>query len=138
MPPVWITFTPFRGSSGQLILIYVIAGIFVGQLGQMPSSSPAYRIARILPTYCIAEGAYNASQNLGSFSSNLLDIGVILGSTIVLFAIATWVLRRQSEVLALIWEQKTKAIPRKRRDIPLKDLFTAPLGSRCEHRAIQR
>jgi hypothetical protein len=51
MPPVRITFTPFRGSSRKLILIYVIAGIFVGQLGQMPSSSPAYRIAKILPTY---------------------------------------------------------------------------------------
>jgi hypothetical protein len=102
MPPVWITSTPFRRSSGKLILIYIIAGIFVGQLGQMPSSSPAHRIARILPTYDIAEGAYNASQNLGSFRSNLLDMRVILVSTIVLLAIAAWALRRQSQVLALI------------------------------------
>jgi ABC-type branched-subunit amino acid transport system ATPase component len=82
--------------------IDIIAGIFVGQLGEMLSSSPAYQIARILPTYYIAEGAYNASRNLGSLGSNLLDAGVILGSTLVLLAISVWVLRRQSAVLALI------------------------------------
>jgi ABC-2 type transport system permease protein len=99
---VFNTVSAAAAVEGPLILIYIVAGIFVGQLGQLLSSSPAYRIARILPTYYIAEGAYNASRNLGSFGSNLLDIGVILGSTIVLFAISAWVLRRQSEVLALI------------------------------------
>jgi hypothetical protein len=71
-------------------------------LSRSIASSPACRIARILPTYYFAEGAYNASRNLGSFGSNLLDISMILGSTILLFVISAGVLRRQSDVLALI------------------------------------
>ena len=55
-----------------------------------------------MPTYYIADGVSNASQNLGSFGSNLLDIGVILGSTIVLLAVSAWALRRQSAVTAAI------------------------------------
>jgi len=44
------------------------------------------------------DGAYNATQNLGSLSSNMLDIAVILGSTVVLMVISAWMLRRQSAV----------------------------------------
>jgi ABC-2 type transport system permease protein len=55
-----------------------------------------------LPTYYIAEGVYNASQSLGSLGSNMLDVGVILGSTVVLFVVSAWVLRRQSAVAAAI------------------------------------
>jgi len=66
------------------------------------SSGPVAKIARLLPTYYIAEGASNASQNLGSVGSNLLDIGVVLGSTIVLLALSAWALCRQSAVLAMI------------------------------------
>jgi ABC-type multidrug transport system permease subunit len=60
------------------------------------------QLAKILPTYYLAEGVLNATQNLGSWSSNLLDIGVLLVSTVVLLAISTWALRRQSAVLAII------------------------------------
>jgi ABC-2 type transport system permease protein len=87
---------------GPVMLIYILAGLFVGPLGQLLSSSPVTRIARLLPTYYIADGVSNASQNLGSVGSNLLDIGVILGSTMVLLSISTWVLRRQSAVAAMI------------------------------------
>ena len=47
-------------------------------------------------------GVANANQNLGRVSSNLLDFGVILGSTLVLLAISARALRRQSEVLAIV------------------------------------
>jgi ABC-2 type transport system permease protein len=87
---------------GPVILIYIIAGLFVGPLGQLLSNSPALWIAKALPTYYIAEGVYNASRKLGSFGSNLLDIGVILGSTVVLLVLSAWVLRRQSAVAAAI------------------------------------
>jgi hypothetical protein len=40
--------------------------------------------------------------NLGTFDSHALDIGVILGSTIALFAISAWLHRRQSAVAAVI------------------------------------
>ncbi len=87
---------------GPVILIYIIAGIFVGPLGQLLSNSPVIRIAKVLPTYYIAEGAYNASQKLGSIGSNMLDMGVVICSAIALLVVSTWVLRRQSAVAAEI------------------------------------
>jgi ABC-2 type transport system permease protein len=87
---------------GPVIFIYIIAGIFVGQLGGMLSSSPAHFIARILPTYYIADGVYNAMQGAGSIGNTLLDMGVILGSTVLLFALAAFALRRQAAVVGSI------------------------------------
>ena len=87
---------------GPIAAIFIIAGIFVGPLGDMLSSSPVTRIVHFLPTYYIAEGVWNATQNLGTFSSQLLDIGVVLGSTIVFFAVAALALRRQSAVAGSI------------------------------------
>ena len=88
--------------SGFVAIVYILGGLFVGQLGQILGDGLAVQIARLLPTYYLAEGVVNASQNLGSWGSNLLDIGVILGSTLVLLAISAWELRRQSSVLATI------------------------------------
>ena len=99
---VFNTVSAAAAVEGPVMLIYIIAGIFVGPLGELLSSSPVSRIARLLPTYYIAEGVSNAAQNLGSFGSNLLDIGVVLGSTIVLLIVSAWALRRQSAVVAII------------------------------------
>jgi ABC-2 type transport system permease protein len=88
--------------AGFLSLVYVLGGLFVGQLGQIMGGGLVGQIARLLPTYYLAEGVVNASQNLGSWGSNLFDAGVILGSTLVLLAISAWALRRQSAVLATI------------------------------------
>jgi len=98
-------FNPVSAASavtGWAMIIYILAGIFVGPLGQILSSSLITRIARLLPTYYIAERVSNASQNLGSFGSHALDIGVILGSTLVLLTISTWSLRHQLEISAAI------------------------------------
>ncbi len=91
-----------RGSSGIRFYLYIVDGIFVGQLGQMLGSGPVLMLAKLLPTYYLADGVVNASQNLGSWGSNLFDIGVILVGLIVLLAISAWALRRQSAELALI------------------------------------
>ncbi len=88
--------------AGFVAIVYILGGLFVGQLGQILGDGLVLQIARLLPTYYLAEGVVNASQNLGSWGSNLLDIGVILGSTLVLLAISAWELRRQSAVLATI------------------------------------
>jgi ABC-2 type transport system permease protein len=88
--------------AGIVAIVYIIGGLFVGQLGQIVGNGLVLQIARLLPTYYLAEGVANASQNLGSLSSNLLDTGVILVSTLVLFVISAWELRRQSAVLAVI------------------------------------
>jgi ABC-2 type transport system permease protein len=88
--------------AGFVAIVYILGGLFVGQLGQILGGGLVGQIARLLPTYYLAEGVVNASQNLGSWGSNLLDIGVILGSTLVLLAISAWELRRQSAVAAII------------------------------------
>jgi ABC-2 type transport system permease protein len=98
---VFNTVSAATAVEAPVMIIYILAGIFVGPLGQLLSSSPASSIAKVLPTY-YAEGVYNASQKLGSFGSNLLDIGVVLGSTIVLLVVSAWVLRRQAAVAAII------------------------------------
>jgi ABC-2 type transport system permease protein len=85
-----------------VMIIYVIAGMFVGPLGDLLSGTPVIRVARLLPTYYIAHGVYNATQSLGTVGSNLRDLGIILGSTLVLFAASAWILRRQSAVAGMI------------------------------------
>lgn len=89
-------------AAGFVALVYILGGLFVGQLGQMLGGGLVGQIARLLPTYYLAEGMVNASQSLGSWGSNLLDTGVILGSMILLLAISAWALRRQSAVLVTI------------------------------------
>jgi ABC-2 type transport system permease protein len=88
--------------AGFISLIYILGGIFVGPLGQLLGNGPILKIVRLIPTYYLADGMVNASQNLGSVGSNLLDLGVLVGSSILLLAISAWELRRQSAVLAIL------------------------------------
>jgi hypothetical protein len=79
-----------------------VSGTFVGQWGELLGNGPVLQIASFIPTYYLADVMFNASQNLGSLGSNLLDIGIILGSMAIFLAISGWTLRRQSAVLAVI------------------------------------
>jgi ABC-2 type transport system permease protein len=92
------------GAAGGLVFfIYIVPAIFAGPLGTLlANNNPIAQIVRVLPTYYMAEGAYNAMQSLGSLSSHLLNIAIIAGSTLVLLLIAAWLLRRQSSVAATI------------------------------------
>lgn len=87
---------------GLISFMYIIPAVFAGPLGTLIGNNPVSQIVKILPTYYIADGTYNAMQNQGAFGGHLLDIGVILGTTLVLIAITGWVLRRQSSVAASI------------------------------------
>lgn len=88
---------------GIVIVIYIIAGLFVGPLGDLLGGNTIMiQLAKLLPTYYIADGVFKAAQSSGSFGGNLLDIGVILGSTLILLAVSAWILRRQSAVTASI------------------------------------
>ena len=88
--------------SGFVAFAYIISGIFAGQLGALMGKSPVQQIVRLIPAYYLAEGVVNASQMVGSVGSNLLDISIILGSSLVFLVISAWALRRQASVLALI------------------------------------
>jgi ABC-2 type transport system permease protein len=87
---------------GIVAVIYILAGIFVGPLGDLLGGGGIVSIiVRILPTYYVADGVFNASQNISTFSGNLVDIGVILFSTVLLTALSAWILRRKSGAMAL-------------------------------------
>jgi ABC-2 type transport system permease protein len=88
--------------SGFIAIIFTLGGIFVGQLGELLGNSPILKIVRFIPTYYLADGVINASQNIGTLGSNLLDISILLAGTVVFLAISIWALRRQSAVLAMI------------------------------------
>jgi ABC-2 type transport system permease protein len=80
--------------AGLVSIVYIMSGIFVGPLGDLLGNNPVQRIVRFIPTHYLAEGILNASQNLGSLGSNLLDIGVIPVSAAAFLAISVWALRR--------------------------------------------
>jgi ABC-2 type transport system permease protein len=87
---------------GMLSFIYVIPAVFSGPLAASFGDNLVVQITKFLPTYYIAEGTYNAMQNQGTLSNHLLDISVILGTTLVLIAFTAWILRHQSSVAASI------------------------------------
>jgi ABC-2 type transport system permease protein len=88
--------------SGFIAILFTMDGIFVGQLGELLGNSLVLKIVRFIPTYYLADGVINASQNIGTPGGNLLDIGILLVSMLIFLALATWALRRQSAVLAII------------------------------------
>jgi len=91
------------GAAGGLVFfIYIVPAIFAGPLGTLLVNNPIAQVVKVLPPYYMAEGVYNAMQSQGSLSSNLLDIGIIAGSTLVFLLVAAWLLRRQSSVAATI------------------------------------
>jgi hypothetical protein len=51
-------------------------------------------IARTIPTYYLAVEIINAFRNLGSAGSDLLDIGILMGTTILFLVISARALCR--------------------------------------------
>jgi hypothetical protein len=90
------------GVAEQMIEVKDLRRTFIGPLGDLMSKSPAVPIVKALSTYYIAEGVYNTSRALGPLSTNLRDIGGILGSTVVLLLKPVWILWCQSAVAGAI------------------------------------
>jgi ABC-2 type transport system permease protein len=99
---VFNTVTAANAIAGIVVTIYIVAGVFVGPLAPVLNNRPPLLVFKLFPTYYIAQGVYNASGKLGSLASNVLDIGVVLGSTVALLLASAWVLRRQAAVAATI------------------------------------
>ncbi len=72
-----------RPASVFILIIIILGGIFVGQLGQLLGAWLVHRTARIIPTYYLADGVINASQNLGSVSRNMLAISILINPSIL-------------------------------------------------------
>ena len=90
------------GSVGFIpIIVFLIPAIFVPLVPYLGGNAIT-QIIKIFPTYYLAEGFYNALHHQGSFSSNVLDIGITLGCALLIFVGTVWLLRRQSQVAAAI------------------------------------
>jgi ABC-2 type transport system permease protein len=89
-------------ASGLVTTLYILAGIFVGPWKLWLGASPVLTLARLFPTYYLADGAYDAWQNLGSLGSHALNLGILLGSGLLLFALAAWILRGQAASAAAL------------------------------------
>lgn len=88
--------------TGIVVFIYILPSLSIVMLGPLLGNNFVAQLIKILPTYYIADGAYNAIENTSTLGGNLLDISVTLGCTIVLLAIAVWALRRQAAVVGTI------------------------------------
>lgn len=84
-----------------IIFAFIIPAIFI-PLAPYLSGNPILQIIKFLPTYYFADGVFNALHNQGSLSGNALDIGVIVGATLVILLLSLWVLRRQASVAATL------------------------------------
>ena len=86
-----------------IIFAFIIPGIFIPLAGVgYLSSNPILQIIKILPTYYFVDGVYNAIQNQGSLGGNALDIGVTVGSVLIILLLSLWGLRRQASVAATL------------------------------------
>ena len=83
-------------------IIYIVPIFFVGLFAQILGDNPFTPIIKALPTYYIADGAIKALQGVATWSSIWVDISAVVGSIVLLLAIATWGLRRQAAVAATI------------------------------------
>jgi len=88
--------------SGVMSIIYIVPIFFVGLFSQILGDNPFTPLIKVLPTYYIADGVTKALQNAATWSNLWVDVGAVVGSIIVLLAIATWGLRRQAAVAATI------------------------------------
>ncbi|MEO6891059.1 MAG: ABC transporter permease [Ktedonobacteraceae bacterium] len=82
--------------------IYVLPALFVGPLGQALQGNVIVQIMKVMPTYYLAEGLYNALLGQSTLDTILLDGGIALGSIVVLFLASVWFLRRQATVMSTI------------------------------------
>ena len=88
--------------AGIMSVIYIVPVFFVGLFAQILGNNPFLPIAKILPTYYIADGATNALLGITTWGGTLQDVGYVVGSIVVLLAFAIWFLRRQAAVAAAI------------------------------------
>jgi ABC-2 type transport system permease protein len=83
------------------IFAFIIPAVFI-PLAPFLGANPIAQLIKILPSYYMSDGAFNALQKQGTFNGNVLDVGVTLGCAAITLLLTLWVLRRQSAVAATI------------------------------------
>lgn len=86
---------------GLSAFLFILPAVII-PLAPFIASNAITTLVKALPTYYLADGANNAIQRVGSLGTNLLDVGVILATTLLVFLLAVWMLRRQASVKGTI------------------------------------
>ncbi|MBA2393233.1 MAG: ABC transporter permease [Ktedonobacteraceae bacterium] len=87
---------------GLISLAYTLPALVLGPLNAIVQGSPLEQVMKVLPTYYMADSFLKAMQNQASLQNTFLDGAILLGSTVLLFFLAIWALRRQSAVAGAI------------------------------------
>jgi ABC-2 type transport system permease protein len=87
---------------GLISLAYTLPALVLGPLNVIMQGSPLEQAMKVLPTYYMADSFLKAMQNQASLEDTLPDILILLASTVLLFFLAIWALRRQSAVVGAI------------------------------------
>jgi ABC-2 type transport system permease protein len=90
------------GFTSIVSITLVLPGVIVGLAPLIGDNSPILQVIKILPSYYIAQGIYDALNNQSSLNSILLNGGIVLAWAIVLCIGAVWALRRQAQVVGTI------------------------------------
>ncbi|HLL79358.1 MAG TPA: ABC transporter permease, partial [Ktedonobacteraceae bacterium] len=88
--------------SGVISFLYILPLFFVGPFAQLLGSNTFTQLMKVVPTYYVGDGTANAVLNSSTLGSVLLDVGVIVGTVIVLVLLASWMLRRQASMVSVI------------------------------------
>jgi ABC-2 type transport system permease protein len=87
---------------GLISLAYMLPALVLGPLNAVVQGSPLEQVMKVLPTYYMADSFLKAMQNQASLENTLLDIVILLGSTVLLFFLSIWALHRQSAMAGAI------------------------------------
>jgi hypothetical protein len=87
---------------GLISLAYTLPALVLGPLNMVVQGSPLEQAVKVLPTYYMADSFLKAMQNQASLENTLLDSVILFGSTVLLFFLSIWALRRQSAVAGVI------------------------------------
>ncbi len=90
------------GAFGGLGVFIFIVPLFFSDLLGFVVDNPASQAVKVLPSYWLADGVSKALQNQATLENMLLDVGIVLGSTLLIFLLSVWGLRHQASVLSTI------------------------------------
>jgi ABC-2 type transport system permease protein len=95
--------TSAMGAFSSLLGFAFLIPIFVLEpVGISSATNPIVQVIRVLPTYYLANGTYDAMRNVSAPAETALAIAMVAGSTLIFIAASVYILRRQSAVMATI------------------------------------
>ena len=90
------------GAFGGLGVFIFITPLFFSDLIGFGGNNPFSQIIKVLPAYWLGDGVIKALQSRATLDTILVDAGIVVGSTLVIFLISIWGLRRQASVVSAI------------------------------------